>query len=97
MSPVGPSNPSDDMVCIHPNRSSRPLLRATHLPVLLSKIVGCFAPRFTGAKYAQVSEAYSNAVHAVLTKDKKAAQAVSDLEEELVRVTGLKVRRTILP
>lgn len=51
----------------------------------------------TGAKYAHVSQAYSNAVHSVLTKDKKAAQAVSDLEVELVRVTGLKVRRTTLP
>jgi trehalose/maltose transport system substrate-binding protein len=39
--------------------------------------------------YDQVSTAYSNAVHAVLTDKKKASDAASELEQDLVRITGL--------
>ena len=42
----------------------------------------------TGKKYAQVSAAYFNAVHSVLTKEKGAPEAVADLEQNLVRITG---------
>ena len=47
----------------------------------------------TGAKYGQVSEAYFNGVHSVLTKEKTAAQAASDLEQQLALITGFPVRR----
>jgi trehalose/maltose transport system substrate-binding protein len=43
----------------------------------------------TGTRYGQVSEAYFESVHAVLTKQKRGAQAAADLEKELVRITGL--------
>ena len=46
----------------------------------------------TGKKYPEVSEAYSRAVHSVLTRRETAARAVADLERELVRITGLPVR-----
>jgi len=39
--------------------------------------------------YDQVSMAYSKAVHAVLTGEKRASDAASDLEQDLVRITGL--------
>lgn len=41
-----------------------------------------------GAKYGEISEAYFTAIHSVLTRKKKAAAAASDLEKELVRITG---------
>jgi trehalose/maltose transport system substrate-binding protein len=44
----------------------------------------------TGAKYPDVSEAYSRAVHSVLTGQKRAPEAAADLENELVRITGFK-------
>jgi trehalose/maltose transport system substrate-binding protein len=40
--------------------------------------------------YDQVSNAYSTAVHSVLTDKKKASDAASELEEDLVRITGLR-------
>lgn len=42
----------------------------------------------TGAQYEQVSKAYFNAVHSVLTKKKSAAQAAAALEKDLTRMTG---------
>ena len=42
-----------------------------------------------GARYEQVSHAYFESVHSVLTKQKPAAQAAADLEQELIRITGL--------
>lgn len=42
----------------------------------------------TGTRYPQVSEAYFNAVHSVLMKEKTAAQAASELEKELGRILG---------
>ena len=51
----------------------------------------------TGTKYVQVSEAYFNAVHSVLTKEKTAAQAASELEKELVQITSFQPRGTPRP
>lgn len=51
----------------------------------------------TGTKYGQASEAYFNAVHSVLTKEKTAPQAASELEKELVQITGFQPRRTARP
>jgi trehalose/maltose transport system substrate-binding protein len=44
----------------------------------------------TGNKYPDVSEAYSQAVHSVLTGEKGAPEAAAALENELVRITGFK-------
>jgi trehalose/maltose transport system substrate-binding protein len=41
-----------------------------------------------GDKYEEVSRAYIRALHSVLTREKIAAQAASDLEKELVQITG---------
>jgi trehalose/maltose transport system substrate-binding protein len=46
----------------------------------------------SGMKYEEVSAAYFNEVHAVLTKQKSASQAAADLEVELVGITGFRVR-----
>ena len=50
-----------------------------------------------GAKYPQVSETYFQAVHSVLTKQKKANQAAADLEKELVHITGFPARGLAQP
>jgi trehalose/maltose transport system substrate-binding protein len=42
-----------------------------------------------GKAYPEVSRAYVDAVHAVLTREKGAAEAAADLEDVLRRVTGL--------
>jgi trehalose/maltose transport system substrate-binding protein len=42
----------------------------------------------SGAHYEEVSRAYSEAVHSVLTRQSTAAAAASSLEKELVRITG---------
>ncbi|HEV8041210.1 MAG TPA: ABC transporter substrate-binding protein [Bryobacteraceae bacterium] len=44
----------------------------------------------TGAKYPDVSEAYTQAVHSVLTGEKRAPEAAAGLENELVRITGFR-------
>jgi trehalose/maltose transport system substrate-binding protein len=44
----------------------------------------------TGNKYPEVSEAYAQAVHSVLTGEKRAAEAAAALENELVRITAFK-------
>ena len=41
-----------------------------------------------GAQYKQVSAAYAEAVHAVLTGQKPAPEAASDLEKQLIQITG---------
>lgn len=46
----------------------------------------------TGKTYPQVSQAYFEAVHSVLTNRKSAERAAADLERELVRITGFKAR-----
>jgi trehalose/maltose transport system substrate-binding protein len=46
----------------------------------------------TGKKYTEVSEAYFNAVHSVLTGKKSAAKAAAELERQLVLITGYKIR-----
>jgi trehalose/maltose transport system substrate-binding protein len=44
----------------------------------------------TGEKYQDVSDAYIQAVHSVLTGEKSAPEAAAALENELVRITGFK-------
>jgi trehalose/maltose transport system substrate-binding protein len=44
----------------------------------------------TGKKYQEVTDAYIQAVHSVLTGEKGAPEAVAGLEKELVRITGFK-------
>ncbi len=44
----------------------------------------------TGKKYQDVTDAYIQAVHSVLTGEKGAPEATAALEDELVRVTGFK-------
>jgi trehalose/maltose transport system substrate-binding protein len=44
----------------------------------------------TGKKYGEVSHAYAQAVHSVLTGEKRAPEAAAALEKELVRITGFK-------
>ena len=44
----------------------------------------------TGDKYEQVSRTYIDAVHAVLTGQKGAPQAASELEKQLVKITGFR-------
>ena len=45
--------------------------------------------RVSGERYDQVSRAYSSAVHSVLTGQKRASDAASELEQDLIRITGL--------
>lgn len=46
----------------------------------------------TGEKYQEVTDAYIQAVHSVLTGEKSATEAAAALEKELLRTTGLKKR-----
>jgi trehalose/maltose transport system substrate-binding protein len=46
----------------------------------------------TGKKYQDVTDAYIQAVHSVLTGEKSGPQAAAALENELVRITGFKKR-----
>jgi trehalose/maltose transport system substrate-binding protein len=45
----------------------------------------------TGNQYTQVSAAYFRAVHSVLTGQKRAPEAASELEKQLVQITGFRV------
>jgi trehalose/maltose transport system substrate-binding protein len=47
----------------------------------------------TGKKYQDVSDAYIQAVHSVLTREKNAPDAAAALENELVHITGFKKGR----
>jgi trehalose/maltose transport system substrate-binding protein len=47
----------------------------------------------TGTKYQDVSDAYTQAVHSVLTRQKNAPEAAAVLENELVRITGFRKGR----
>ncbi len=47
----------------------------------------------TGKKYQDVSDAYVQAVHSVLTREKNAPEAAAALENELVHITGFKKGR----
>lgn len=51
----------------------------------------------TGDKYLQVSEAYKQAVHDVLTGRADAGEAMEKLERQLVEITGFPVRRPTEP
>src|SRR5258707_14127310 len=44
----------------------------------------------TGKKYEEVTDAYIQAVHSVLTGEKGAAEAAVALQDEFVRITSLK-------
>src|SRR6267142_3695856 len=44
----------------------------------------------TGKKYQDVTDAYIQAVHSVLTAEKSAQEAAATLENDLVRITGFK-------
>ena len=46
----------------------------------------------TGQGYQEVTDAYIQAVHSVLTSEKSGPQAAAALENELVRITGFKKR-----
>jgi trehalose/maltose transport system substrate-binding protein len=46
----------------------------------------------SGRKYQDVTNAYIQAVHSVLTGEKSAPEAAAALENELVRITGFKKR-----
>jgi trehalose/maltose transport system substrate-binding protein len=43
-----------------------------------------------GSKYQEVTDAYIQALHSVLTGEKRAPEAAATLEDELVRITGFK-------
>jgi trehalose/maltose transport system substrate-binding protein len=77
-------------------------LQFYNLPVMLAKKYR-WAPRasdqsggaivsrpsaVTGAHYDAVSRAYSEAVHSVLARQSSASEAATNLEKELVRITG---------
>ncbi len=47
----------------------------------------------TGKKYQEVTDAYIEAVHSVLTREKGAPEAAAALENELVHITGFKTGR----
>jgi trehalose/maltose transport system substrate-binding protein len=49
--------------------------------------------KVTGKKYQDVSDAYIQALHSVLTGEKSAPEAAVALENELVRITGFKKGR----
>jgi trehalose/maltose transport system substrate-binding protein len=64
-----------------------------HFPVVSRALLTGIVLRpsdVTGKNYNEVSEAYSRAVHSVLTHQRSAPEAAAALEEELVRITGLK-------
>ena len=42
-----------------------------------------------GRDYAEISDAYSHAVHSVLTKKRNGASAAADLERDIARIVGL--------
>ena len=44
----------------------------------------------TGKNYEEVTEAYIQAVHSVLTREQNAPEAAEALEKELIRITGFK-------
>jgi trehalose/maltose transport system substrate-binding protein len=44
----------------------------------------------TGDKYKQVSAAYIEAVHSVLTGKKEARESAAELEKQLVEITGFR-------
>jgi trehalose/maltose transport system substrate-binding protein len=46
----------------------------------------------TGEQYAEVSAAYHNHVHAILTGQVSAAEGVANLESELVDITGFEAK-----
>jgi trehalose/maltose transport system substrate-binding protein len=50
-----------------------------------------------GKKYQEVTDAYIQAVHSVLTREKGAQEAAAALEDQLVRITGFKKGPPLAP
>jgi hypothetical protein len=46
----------------------------------------------TGKRYPEVSRAYFETIHSVLTRQKTAADAASNLREQLARITGFEAQ-----
>jgi trehalose/maltose transport system substrate-binding protein len=71
-----------------------PILKAySHLDPTSAQTVGKVFVRpstISGEKYEQVSRAYSEAAFSVLTKRRTAEEAASQLEDDLVRITGFR-------
>jgi hypothetical protein len=71
------------------------LAAGPYLPALQKAYDKGFAVRpskETGKNYPAVSRAYFEAVHSVLIGNNAAAKAAADLQNELVRVTGLEAQ-----
>ena len=69
------------------------LERNPSFPVLSQAFRTGFVSRpsnVTGAKYQEVTDAYIQAVHSVLTGQRTAPDAATSLEDKLVRITGFK-------
>jgi trehalose/maltose transport system substrate-binding protein len=69
--------------------AARPYM-ADMLPVVQSAV-----PRpstVTGEQYAEVSAAYYNHVHTILTGEVTAAEGVANLEAELIDITGFETK-----
>ena len=69
-------------------------LEAQHIvrflkPILMGEAVAR-PSTITGQKYRAVSESYFTAVHEALAQHTTVAQALASLEQQLVRLTGLK-------
>ena len=62
----------------------------------LAPVVNSAVPRpstVTGEQYAEVSAAYYNHVHRILTGEITAAEGVANLEAELIDITGFEARK----
>jgi trehalose/maltose transport system substrate-binding protein len=72
-----------------------------HLPrikeILSGNAVVLRPSKVCGKLYPQVSKAYSNAVHSILTGQVDAVTAIANLESELVEITGFPVARPDSP
>jgi trehalose/maltose transport system substrate-binding protein len=68
-----------------------------HFADLKELFAGAAAMRpstITGSQYTRVSEAYFQAVHSVLTKQRSGPEAAADLEKVLASITGLTVAQS---
>jgi trehalose/maltose transport system substrate-binding protein len=70
---------------LEPNPYFAQLSQALRTGVVVSRPSGV-----SGKNYEDVSEAYIQAVHSVLTREQSAPEAAETLEKELIRITGFK-------
>jgi trehalose/maltose transport system substrate-binding protein len=70
---------------LEPNPYFAPLSQAFRTGVVVSR-----PSNVAGKNYEDVSEAYIQAVHSVLTRQQSAPEAAAALEKELIRITGFK-------